>query len=125
MVSFPQVSPLKLCMHVSSPPYVLHALPICLLNLIMIFGEEYRSQSSLLCSLLNSPITSSILSPNILLSTLFLKTLSLHSSLSVSNQVSQPYKTTGKIIQGAAEIVKHVKILFTCFSGSVSWNAGV
>jgi hypothetical protein len=27
-----------------------------------------------------------------------LKTLSLHSSLSVSDQVSQPYKTTGKII---------------------------
>jgi hypothetical protein len=38
------------------------------------------------------------LGPNILLSTLFSKTLSLHSSLNVSDQLSQPYKTTGKII---------------------------
>jgi len=38
------------------------------------------------------------LGPNILLSTLFSNTLSLRSSLSVSNQVSHPYKTTGKII---------------------------
>jgi hypothetical protein len=26
--SFPQVSPLKPCMHLSSPPYVPHVLPI-------------------------------------------------------------------------------------------------
>jgi hypothetical protein len=38
------------------------------------------------------------LGPNILLSTSFSKTLSLHSSLNVSDQVSHPYKTTGKII---------------------------
>jgi hypothetical protein len=31
------------------------------------------------------------------LSTLFSKTLSLHSSLNVSDQLSKPYKTTGKI----------------------------
>jgi hypothetical protein len=35
---------------------------------------------------------------NNILSTIFSKTLSLHSSLNVSNQVSHPYKTTGKII---------------------------
>jgi hypothetical protein len=28
VVSFPQVSPLKPCMHLSSPPYVPHVLPI-------------------------------------------------------------------------------------------------
>ena len=28
MVSFPQVSPLKPCIHLSTPPYVLHALLI-------------------------------------------------------------------------------------------------
>jgi hypothetical protein len=39
-----------------------------------------------------------LLGPNILLSTLFSKTLSLCSSLSVRDQVSYPYKTTGKII---------------------------
>jgi hypothetical protein len=34
----------------------------------------------------------SLLGSNVLLSTLFSNTLSLHSSLSVSNQVSHPYK---------------------------------
>ena len=39
-----------------------------------------------------------LLSPNIALNTLFSNTLSLRSSLNVSDQVSHPYKTTGKII---------------------------
>src|SRR5215468_6003820 len=73
---------------------------IILLDLItrIIFGDEYRSLSSSLCSLLHSPVASSRLGPNILLSTLFSNTLSLCSSLSVRDQVSHPYKTTGKII---------------------------
>jgi hypothetical protein len=33
----------------------------------IIFGDEYRSLSSSLCSLLHSPVTSSLLGPNILL----------------------------------------------------------
>jgi len=44
------------------------------------------------------PVTSSHLGTDVLLSNLFSDTLSLHSSLSVNNQVSHPYKTTGKII---------------------------
>ena len=76
----------------------------------MIFGEQYRAWSSLLCSLLHSPLTSSLLGPNILLSTLFSKTLSLHSSLNVSDQLSQPYKTTGKII------VLHILIFTLLYS---------
>jgi hypothetical protein len=40
----------------------------------------------------------SLLGPNIGLSPLFLNILSLCSSLIVRNKVSQPYKTTGKII---------------------------
>ena len=64
----------------------------------IIFGEEYRSLSCLLCSFLHSPVTSSFLIPNILLSTLFCNSLILHSSLSVSDQVPHPHKTTGKII---------------------------
>ena len=84
-----------------------HLSPICapcpthfiLLNLItqIIFHEEHRSLSSSLCSLRHSPVTSSLWDPNILHSTLFSKTHSLHSSLSVSDQVSHPYKTTSKI----------------------------
>ena len=63
-----------------------------------ILGEEYRSFSSSLCSFLNSPFTSSLLGPNILLITLFSNTHGLHSSLNVSDQVSHPYKTKGKLI---------------------------
>jgi hypothetical protein len=62
----------------------------------VIFGDEYISLSSSLCSLLHSPDASSLLVPNILLSTLFLNTLSLCSSLSVRDQVSHPYKAKGK-----------------------------
>jgi hypothetical protein len=57
------------------------------------FGDEYISLSSSLCSLLHSRVASSLLGPNILLSTLFLNTLSLCSSLSVKDQVSHPHKT--------------------------------
>jgi hypothetical protein len=62
------------------------------------FGVEYRAQSSSLCSLLHSPVTSSLLGPNILLSTLISKTLSLRYSLNVTDHISHPYKTTGKMI---------------------------
>jgi len=63
-----------------------------------ILGEEYRSLSFPLCSFLHSPVTSSLLGPNISLSTLFSNTLSLRSSLNVSDHVSHPYETIGKII---------------------------
>jgi len=59
-----------------------------------ILGEQYSSLSSSLCSFLHSPVTSSLLGPNILLNTLFSNTLSLRSSLIVSDQVSHPYETT-------------------------------
>ena len=62
-----------------------------------ILCEEYRTFSSSLCSLLHSPVTSSLLGPNILLNTIFSNTLSFLSSLNISDQVSHPYKTTGKI----------------------------
>jgi hypothetical protein len=57
----------------------------------------YRSWSSSLCNLLHSPHTSSLLHPNIYLSTLFPNTLSLRSSLNVRDHVSHPYTTMGKI----------------------------
>jgi hypothetical protein len=49
----------------------------------IIFGNEYRSLRSSSCSLLHSPVASSLFGPNIPLSTLFSNTLSLCSSLSV------------------------------------------
>ena len=55
-----------------------------------ILGEEYRSLSSPSCSLLYSPVTSSLLGPNILLNTIFSNTLSFLSSLNVSYQASHP-----------------------------------
>ena len=73
---------------------------IILLDLITrtILGEQYRSLISSLCSFLHSPVTSSLIGSNILLSTLFSNTTSLRSSLNVRDQVSRPYKTTRKIV---------------------------
>jgi hypothetical protein len=56
-------------------PYHIRATWHTHLNLLdfitrMIMGKEYRQFSSSLCNFLNSPVTSSLLGPNILLSTL-------------------------------------------------------
>ncbi|KAJ4434384.1 hypothetical protein ANN_22944 [Periplaneta americana] len=51
------------------------------------WGEEYNACSSALCNFLHSPVTSSLLAPNIFLSTLFSKTLNL-CSLSQSESPS-------------------------------------
>ena len=83
----------------SSPIHVTCPAHLSLLDFITrtILGEEYKSFSSSLCSLLHSPVTSSLVGPNILLNTMFSNTLSLLSSRNVNEQVSHPYKTTGKI----------------------------
>ena len=52
-----------------------------------ILGEEYRELSSSLCTFHHSPVTPSLLGQNILLNTLFSNTLSLCSSLNVSDQI--------------------------------------
>jgi hypothetical protein len=65
---------------------------------LTILGEEFKPCSSSLCSFLQPPVTSSLIGSNILLSTLFSNTLNLCSFLNVRDQVSHPYKTTGKII---------------------------
>ena len=88
------VCPPKPCICLFFPP-IRATCPfhLILLNFITrtLFGEEYRSLSSSYV-VFSTPVTSSLSGPNILLNT-----LSLCSSLNVSDQVSHPYKT-GKII---------------------------
>ena len=57
----------------SSPILATCPAHLILLNFITltILGEEYRSFNSSLCNLLHSPVTSSLLVPNILLNTMF------------------------------------------------------
>ena len=88
------IHPLSSPIHATCPAHLI------LLDFITrtVLGEDYKSFSSSLCNLLHSPVTSSLLGPNILLNTMFSNTLSFLSSLNVSDQVSHPYKTTGKII---------------------------
>ena len=64
---------------------------LILLDLItrIIFGEQFRSLSSSLRSFLHSPVTPSLIDPNILLNTLFSNALSLCSSPNVSYQLSK------------------------------------
>jgi len=87
-------------------PLLLHAPPITR----TILGKEYRSLSCSLCSFPHSPVSSSLLVPNILLCTLFSNILSLRSSLDVSDQVSHPYKITSKNIF-LCILTKNIKIL--------------
>jgi hypothetical protein len=68
------------------------------LIILVILGKEYKLWSSSLCSFLQPHVTSSIFGPHIFLNTLFSNTLKLCSSLNVRDQVSHPYRTTGKII---------------------------
>ena len=81
-----------------SPIHATFTTHLILLDLITIFGEQYRSISPSLCSFLHSPVILPLSDPNIPLITLFSNTLSLRTSLKVSDQVSHPYKTRGKII---------------------------
>jgi len=62
-------TPLLYPIRATCPTYLI------LLGLITrtILGEDYKSLSSSLCSVLHSPVRSSLLGPNILLSTLFTK----------------------------------------------------
>ena len=66
-----------LCATCSAHPIVLYLITL------IILGEEYRSQSSSLCSFLHFPVTLLLFGSSVFLSTLLLKSLSLSSSLNV------------------------------------------
>jgi hypothetical protein len=100
MASFPQVSPPKPCMHLFTHPYVLHAPPISFFSIRS--PEQYLVKSTnhlahhyvvFSAHMLPRPSWDQIfcLVP-------YSHTLSLRSSINVSDHVSHPYKTTGKII---------------------------
>jgi hypothetical protein len=75
---------------------LVHLILLDLINLT-IFGEHYKLLSSLLCSFLHSPVTTSNIIRNNFHITLFSNTLSLHSSLNMSDHVLHPYKQQGKL----------------------------
>jgi len=84
------LSPPKPCVHFSCPPPIHATCPahLIILDLItwIIFGKGYKSSRSSLCTFRYSPVTSSLIGPNIFLSTLSSNTLNLCSSFSVSDQ---------------------------------------
>lgn len=75
-------------------------------NLFMLMRlGEHNSWSSSLCSLLQPRVTSSLLRPNILLSTLFSNSLGLNSSLNITDQIEHQHITAAKIVV-SQDIVK-------------------
>jgi hypothetical protein len=101
VVFFYQVYSPKPCMYLSCTAYMPHA-PI--ISFFMIRSLEYYLVSSAdhkdphYVVFLHSPVTLSLLGPNIILNTLFSNTITLHSFLSVREHVSHPYKIIRKII---------------------------
>ena len=83
-----------------SPIHATCTVLLILLDLInqIMFGDGYKSFSSSLCNFLHSPVTSSLLDPQMLLNTPFSNTISSRFSRNVCDMDLYPYKTVGEII---------------------------
>jgi len=99
VVSFPQVFQPKFCTHLSSPNTCCMPCPSHASRFNHPKNIWWGVQIKLFFTYF-SPLsfTSFLFGPNIFLSTLFSNNHCLRSSLNVSDQVSHPYKTTGKIM---------------------------
>jgi hypothetical protein len=86
----------------------------CRAHLILLYliTQQYwvRSLSSSLCNCLHSPVTSSLLGPDIPLNIIHLNSLSLRSSLNVSDRISHPYKRI-HATNGIIWLAKHASSL--------------
>ena len=85
MASFPQVSPPKPYMHLHYPPYVLHALPIAVF--LILSPQQYLVKSTVHKApryvVFSTPLLPLPSRPDILLSTLFSKTISLRRAINM------------------------------------------
>ena len=99
MVSFPRVSPPKPCIHLY-PPYVLHSPPISFFSILspdwfLVRSADHKAPNYVVFSTPLLPRPSSKYTPqHPILSN---PQPSVSSSLNMKDQVSHPYKGTGKI----------------------------
>ena len=75
-----------------------HLIPLDFINRLKFYYKSWNPSLCYFAPSPHSPVTSSLLGPNILLSTLFSNTLCPRSSLNVTAQRSCSYKTRGKIV---------------------------
>jgi hypothetical protein len=79
----------------------------------IILGQENKLRSSSLCNFLQSPVTSCLFGPNILLITLFWNTFSLCLSLNVRGQADYTISYSGRVF-----ITEHITVSMIVYTGS-------